>query len=202
MALNPTFFPAPKLPDSGLHSDTTLTTLMSIVVDSPAFHRFEQAVLGASSWTEQERKTVTPGMIKALTLTSITDYLYPPEKHSEGYVCELNLNTPAMGGHSIREVRRQVMEQLRSTLRCKTEPEMRVAFELIAGCYCPQLMVYDVPQDLRYGYTLEAINFRHAVALAESAHPGAAVALGYERLHKGKWCWGEVQSLRGGAPDR
>lgn len=175
----PTFFSAPKLPDTGPLSDTLL---MSILVDSPAFHQLEQAVVGASSWTEQERKIATPGMIRALTLTSITDYLYPPESYSEGYVCGLNLNTPAMGGHSIREVRRQVMEQLRSTLRCETQPDMRVAFELIAARYCPELMVYDVPQDLRYGYTPDAINFRHAVALAESAHPGAAVALGYERL--------------------
>ncbi|MFJ2332564.1 glycosyltransferase [Pseudomonas helleri] len=175
----PTFLPALKLPDSEPLSGSRL---MSIVVDSPAFHQLEQAVVGASSWTTQERKIATPGMIRTLTLTCITDYLCPPERHSEGYVCGLNLNTPAMGGHSIQEVRRQVMEQLRSTLHCKTKTDLQVAFELIAGRYCPQLMVYDVPQDLRYGYTPDSIHFRHAVALAESAHPGAAVALGYERL--------------------
>ena len=175
----PTFFPAAKLPASGPLSDSTL---MSIVVDSPAFHQLEQAAVGASSWTMQERQIATPDMIRALTLTSIIDYLYPPEGHSEGYVCGLNLNTSEMGGHSIQEVRRQVLEQLRSRLHCKTKTALQVAFELIAARYCPQLMVYDVPQDLRYGYTPDSINFRHAVALAESAHPGAAVALGYERL--------------------
>lgn len=121
-------------------------------------------------------------MTRALALACITDYLYPPENHTEGYVCGLNLNTQAMGGHSISEVRRQVMEHLRSTLQCTSEPAMRLAFELIAGRYCPQLTVYDVPQDLRYGYTREAVDFRHAVALAESTLPGAAVALGYQRL--------------------
>lgn len=175
----PTFFPASRLPDSGPLSDAAL---MSIVVDSPAFHQLEQAVVGASSWTTRERQIATPDMIRTLTLTSITNYLSPPENHSEGYVCGLNLNTPAMGGRSIQEVRRQVMEQLRSKLHCKTKTDLQVAFELIAGRYCPQLMVHDVPQDLRYGYTPDSINFRHAVALAESAHPGAAVALGYERL--------------------
>ena len=172
----------PRFPDSGLHRDATFTMLMSIVVDSPVFHQLERAAVITSSWTEQERKDATPDMTKALALACITDYLYPPENHSEGYVCGLNLNTQAMGGHSIREVRRQVMEHLRNTLHCTTENAMRLAFELIAGRYCPQLMVYDVPQDLRYGYTRDSINFRHAVALAESARPGAAVALGYERL--------------------
>ena len=121
-------------------------------------------------------------MTKALALACITDYLYPPENHSEGYVCGLNLNTQAMGEDSIREVRRQVMEHLRNTLQCTTENAMRLAFELIAGRYCPQLMIYDVPHDLLYGYTRDSINFRHAVALAESAHDGASVALGYKRL--------------------
>lgn len=177
-----TFVRAPRLPDSGLHSDATITTLMSIVVDSPVFHQLERAAVSTSSWTEQERKDATPDMIRALALACITDYLYPPENHSEGYVCGLNLNTLAMGRHTIREVRRQVMEHLRSTLHCTSEPAMRLAFELIAGRYCPQLMIFDVPQDLRYGDTHDAINFRHAVALAESAHTGTAVALGYKRL--------------------
>ena len=177
-----TFFPSPRIPDSGLHGDTTLSSVMSIVLDSPAFHQLERAVVGTSSWTEQERKDATPSMTRTLARACITDYLCPPENHSEGYVCGLNLNTPAMGGHSIREVRRLVMEHLRSTLQCTTEPALRLAFELIAGRYCPQLMVYDVPQDLRYGDTHDAITFRHAVALAESAHIGAAVALGYKRL--------------------
>ena len=177
-----TFFPDPRVPDSGLPRGATLTTVMSVVVDSPIFHQLERAIVGTSSWTEQERKDATPSMTRALALACITDYLYPPENHSEGYVCGLNLNTPAMGGQPIREVRRQVMEHLRSTLHCTTEPAMLLAFELIAGRYCPQLMVYDEPQDLRYGDTLDAINFRHAVALAESVHTGAAVALGYKRL--------------------
>ena len=178
----PTFIRDIRLPDSGLHRDATFTTLMSIVVDSPVFHQLERAAVSTSSWTEQERRDATPDMTKALALACITDYLYPPENHSEGYVCGLNLNTHAMGGHSIREVRRQVMEHLYSTLHCTTDNAMRLAFELIAGRYCPQLMVYDVPQDLRYGYTRDSINFRHAVALAESVRPGAAVALGYKRL--------------------
>ena len=172
----------PRFPDSGLHRDATFTTHMSIVVDSPVFQQLERAAVSTSSWTEQERKEATPDMTKALALACITDYLYPPENHSEGYVCGLNLNTLAMGGHSIREVRRQVMEHLRSTLHCTSEHAMRLAFELIAGRYCPQLTVYDVPQDLRYGDTRDAVDFRHAVALAESARPGAAVALGYKRL--------------------
>lgn len=169
-------------PDSGLHRDATFTTFMSIVVDSPVFHQLERAAVSSSSWTEQERKAATPDMTKALALACITDYLYPPENHSEGYVCGLNLNTQAMGEDSIREVRRQVMEHLRNTLQCTTENAMRLAFELIAGRYCPQLMIYDVPHDLLYGYTRDSINFRHAVALAESAHDGASVALGYKRL--------------------
>lgn len=172
----------PRFPESGLHRDATFTTLMSIVVDSPVFHQLELAAVGTSSWTERERREATPDMTRALALACITDYLYPPENHTEGYICGLNLNTQAMGGHSISEVRRQVMEHLRSTLQCTSEPAMRLAFELIAGRYCPQLTVYDVPQDLRYGYTREAVDFRHAVALAESTLPGAAVALGYQRL--------------------
>ena len=177
-----TFFPDPRIPDSGLPRGTTLPTLMSVVVDSPVFHLLERAIVGTSSWTEQQRKDATPRMTRTLALACITDYLYPPESHSEGYVCGLNLNTLAMGGHPIREVRRQVMEHLRSTLQCTSEPAMRLAFELIAGRYCPQLMVYDVPQDLRYGDTHDAITFRHAVALAESVQTGAAVTLGYKRL--------------------
>lgn len=179
-----TYLPDLRVPDTGLHPDTTMTTLMNIVVDSPVFHRLERAAVDTSSWTPQEREVATPGMIRALALSCITNYVCPPEHHSEGYVCGLNLNTPAMGRHPVREVRRQVMEHLRSTLQCAADPAMRLAFELIAGRYCPQLMVYDVPHDLRYGHTREAVDFRQAVALAESAHIGAAVALGYERLIK------------------
>jgi hypothetical protein len=176
-------FPDPSLPDSGLHA-LSINAVLTLLMDSPEFHRLETRLLSASTWTKEQQKNASPGLIRALAVSIITDYLYPPASHRPGYVCGFNLNAKRLGDLTFEAVRQLVKEHLRSTLKCTSHQELNVAFGVLASRYCPELLIFDVPPDLRFGNTRDAVDFKHAVALAELTLPGAAVSLGYQALIK------------------
>ena len=176
-----TLFPDPSIAGSGLQG-ASLNQRMTVLVDSPAFHRLETALLSAAPWTDIERNNATPSLIRALTVSALTDYLYPPANHWQGHLCGFNLNAPRLGNLTLEAVRTQLMEHLRSTLKCTSHQEVDLALGVLAPRYCPELLIFDAPHDLRYANSKQAIDFRHAVAMAELAFAGAAIDMGYARL--------------------
>ena len=174
-------FADPSIADAGL-KDASINIRLALMMDSTEFHQLEKALLSASPWTVEEQKKASPGQIKALAVSVITDYLLAPANHRQGYVGGFNLNTPLRGDSPVHQVREQAMEHLSRSLKCTSRQERDLAFGILAQRYCPELLIFDAPQDLRYGNSKRAMDFRHAVALAEITLPGAAPRLGYQPL--------------------
>jgi hypothetical protein len=169
-------------PDDGLSAADAPYVLdrrifMELVCDSPAFHELEQ-LLGL--------KSDMPARVRrALTLAVITDYLEAGYEPAVGQVCGLNLNSVAFGERPVREVREQVRQHLLMALGTSpiagAEP---LAFLLLMARHAPELIIEQVPGDLKYGQSLDAVEFRHAVALIEAMQPGASLLRSYPELMK------------------
>lgn len=150
---------------------------MELLCDSPAFHQLEQAM-------DQRPDTLAP-IRRALTLAAITDYLEPEQQRMAGHVRGLNLNTVDFGERPFGEVREHLRQHLHSVFgKTSTRGANALASALLIARHAPELYVQHIPEGLSFGQTLDAIEFRHAVALAETLQPGSSLLLSYAELMK------------------
>ncbi|MDB5995750.1 MAG: hypothetical protein JWP42_2886, partial [Pseudomonas sp.] len=171
----PRLFPANAPPASTDPYALTPGLYMELLCDSPAFHQMEQAV-------DQRPDTPAP-LRRTLTLAAITDYLEPEQQRMAGHVCGLNLNTVDFGERPLHEVRERLRLHLHSVFgNAPTRGANSLASALLIARHAPELYVQHFPENLSFGQTLDAIEFRHAVALAETVHPGSSLVRNYADL--------------------
>ncbi|WP_434601556.1 hypothetical protein J3P91_20245 [Pseudomonas sp. Z4-7] len=147
-----------------------INPLLDALIDSPAFERLQQALLKPAGWpvdTDAERG-------QALALSAITDYLYPPEEHRAGYLCGFNLYDPALGDHTWQQVLDALWAHLRDYFPRHSEWAGSLAAVMLLRRHAPEFLVRGRPATLLYGRTQTAVDFRHAVALAQATVPGLA----------------------------
>lgn len=152
--------------------------LLAAIMDSPAFHQLEQALLKPAGWpadTGPERR-------QALVLSAITDYLYPADTHRAGYLCGFNLYDPSLGEHCWQLVLEELWAHLRRHFAGQTAQAVSLAAVMLLRRYAPALLVRGIPDTLLYGHTPSAVDFRHAVAMAEATVPGLAWRKGFAEL--------------------
>jgi hypothetical protein len=158
----------------------TYALFLQLLCDLPGFHRLERAILDKLG---HPSRTPDAGVLRALALSTIADYLYPPNTYQPGYICGLNLATVALGECPLSQVRKKLQHHLKTTFG---NPSARgsgaLVFGVLAARYAPELVIDGVPAELDYGQTLNAIHFRHAVALAENVWPTSSLTRRYPEL--------------------
>lgn len=152
------------------HLVDEVNPLLSAIIDSPAFHQLAEALLKPAGWpadTSSERR-------QALALSAVTDYLYPAATHRAGYLCGFNLYDPTLKDHCWHQVREDVWVHLRRHFAGHSPQAISLAAALLLRRYEPALLVRGIPDTLLYGHTPSAVDFRHAVAMAQATVPGLA----------------------------
>ncbi len=152
------------------HLVDEVNPLLSAIIDSPAFHQLAEALLKPAGWpadTSSERR-------QALALSAVTDYLYPAATHRAGYLCGFNLYDPTLKDHCWHQVREDVWVHLRRHFAGYSPQAISLAAALLLRRYEPALLVRGIPDTLLYGHTPSAVDFRHAVAMAQATVPGLA----------------------------
>lgn len=153
---------------------------LELLCDLPGFHRLERALVEHS---RQPANTYAPAFLKALTLSAITDYLYPPTTFRPGCICGFNLNTVQSGASPFADVRAALLVHLKTTFGNPPDRGREaLVFGSLAARYAPELLVRDIPAELDYGQSLNAVLFRQAVALAESVQPGVSLRRNFTEL--------------------
>lgn len=147
-----------------------INPLLDALIDSPAFRQLQQALLKPAGWPAD----TDPERCQALALSAVTDYLYPPEIHRAGYLCGFNLYDPALGDHTWQQVLDALWAHLRTHFSGHSEWAVSLAAVMLLRRHAPAFLVRGVPAALLYGHTQSAVDFRHAVVLAEAAAPGLA----------------------------
>ncbi|WP_434656362.1 hypothetical protein J3P96_07620 [Pseudomonas sp. R3-56] len=147
-----------------------INPLLDALIDSPAFERLQQALLKPAGWPAN----TDPERCQALALSALTDYLYPPETHRAGYLCGFNLYDPALGDRTWQQVLDALWGHLRNHFTRHSEWAGSLAAVMLLRRYAPAFLVRGLPPTLLYGHTQTAVDFRHAVALAQATVPGLA----------------------------
>ena len=156
----------------------SVNPLLSAVIDSPAFHQLGEALLKPAGWPADTRAECR----QALALSAVTDYLYPAATHRAGYLCGFNLYDPTLRDHSWHQVREDVWIHLRRHFAGHSPQAISLAATLLLRRYEPALLVRGIPDTLLYGHTPSAVDFRHAVAMAQATVPGLAWRLSFTEL--------------------
>jgi hypothetical protein len=155
-----------------------INPLLDALIDSPAFQQLQQALLKPAGWPAD----TDPERCQALALSALTDYLYPPEEHRAGYLCGFNLYDPALGDQTWRQVLDALWAHLRNYFPKCSEWALSLAAVMLLRRHAPAFLVRSVPPGLLYGHTQTAVDFRHAVALAQTAVPGLAWRMRFTEL--------------------
>lgn len=150
-----------------------------LLLDLPGLHRLGKA-LG---------KIIAPGRndaqtsFRALAISVITDYLYPPTEQKPGYICGLNLHSVELGESPVSQVRETLRAHLKQRLPKNVDRQtQRFVFTLLCARYAPELLVTQVPATLLYGQTLDSLHWRHAVACLEAEQPCSSQGLSYVEI--------------------
>lgn len=151
-----------------------------LIYDLPGFHNLCAVFKSAQPAFFQRASAAAQ---RALAISVVTDYLYPPTEYKLGYICGLNLNQVSIGELPFERVRTALQEHLRQHFHDSTDKASQLlAFTLLSARYAPELLVTDVPETLLYGQTLDAIHFRHAIACMEAIHPCSTHRMQYKEI--------------------
>ena len=173
-------FPSEAKPSNNDPYVLTYSLFFQLLCDFPGFHRVERAILDKST---HPTRAPDAGVLRALALSAIADYLYPPNTYQPGYICGFNLATVALGECPLSQVREKLQNHLKTTFGNPSARGSRaLTFGILAARYAPELVIDGVPAELDYGQTLNAIHFRHAVALAEAVWPTSSLTRRYPEL--------------------
>ncbi|WP_095168392.1 hypothetical protein [Pseudomonas sp. Irchel 3H3] len=168
-------YPAATAPS---HTDPYLLThglFLDLLCDFPGFHRLERAM--------DPRHLQSPPLRRAMALEALTNYLEPVASRSLGHVCGLNLLTVALGERTHEQVRLHLRQHLQATFKqSSARGAGALTFTLLCREHAPELLVRNVPDSLLFGQSLSAIQFRHAVNLAEQLRPGSSLIHRYQEL--------------------
>ncbi|MDQ0739981.1 hypothetical protein [Pseudomonas sp. W4I3] len=151
-----------------------------LLLDLPNLHALGKVLADAASGSIRKDQ---PTARRALAVSVITDYLYPPTEQRPGYIGGLNLNSVSLGEAPVGQVRRALKEHLQRTFAHSKEPaSLRLAFILLSARYVPELLIEGVQGSILYGQALEGVHLRHAVGCLEAVQPCSALGKTYEEI--------------------